>query len=63
MDLETIWYECSPYLYLAGGVATILKSDSRVGLVSGVLLIAAAATILRLRYVHRKDRKRDPGGW
>jgi uncharacterized membrane protein (UPF0136 family) len=63
MDLENIWYECSPYLYLAGGLATILKSDSRVGLVSGVLLVAAALTILRLRYVHRKDRRDDPGPW
>jgi len=59
MDLENLWYECSPYLYAAGGLATMLKSESRVGHVSGLLLIAAAVTILRLRYVHRKAHKRD----
>lgn len=59
MDIENMWYECSPYLYMGGGVITILKSDSRVGHVCGLLLVAAAVTILRLRYVHRKDRKRD----
>jgi uncharacterized membrane protein (UPF0136 family) len=56
MDLEGLWYECSPYLYLAGGILTFVKADSKVGVASGILLVAAAITILRLRYIHRKDR-------
>jgi hypothetical protein len=56
MDLEGTWYECSPYIYLAGGILTFVKAESRVGIASGILLVVAAVTILRLRYKHRKDR-------
>ena len=59
MDLETIWYEFSPYLYAVAGVASILSSGSTLRLVSGALLLAAAVTIFRLRWTYRRklDRK------
>lgn len=59
MDLETLWYEFSPYLYAVAGVASILSTRSTVGIVSGLLLLAASGTILRLRWNYRRklDRK------
>lgn len=61
MDLETVWYEFSPYVYAAAGLASVLSTHSTVGIVSGVLLIAAAATIFRLRWIYRRklDQKVD----
>jgi hypothetical protein len=59
MDLETCWYEFSPYLYVVVGLVSIFYATTAMGNVAGVLLIVAAATILRLRWVHRRaeDRK------
>ena len=59
MDLETIWHAFSPYPYVVVGLISLFYSTTAVGSVAGVLLIGAAATILRLRWVHRRteDRK------
>jgi hypothetical protein len=59
MDLETCWYEFSPYLYVVVGLISIFYATTAVGNVAGVLLIGAAVTIIRLRWVHRRaeDRK------
>jgi hypothetical protein len=55
MDLEQIWYEVFPYLYGIGGfVAIFLPGGSGLLRTSGVLLIAASITILRLRWVYRR---------
>ena len=54
MDIETTWYEFSPYIYALVGLATIAATDSRLSVCSGALLLVAAATILRLRWVHRR---------
>ncbi len=61
MDLETLWYEFSPYVYAIAGVLSILNLKSGLSITSGVLLLAASATILRLRWVHRRkmDQKTD----
>ena len=53
MDYETIWYEVSPYVYTAAGVITAYAADVRLGKLSGVLLLIAAATIIRLRWQNR----------
>ncbi|MGI9024021.1 MAG: hypothetical protein ACR2GP_00250 [Burkholderiaceae bacterium] len=55
MDLETLWYEISPYLYAVCGLF-LLSYGSASGLlkVSGILLIIAALTIVRLRWVYRR---------
>ena len=57
MDLETVWYEVSPYIYGIVGIAALLGTPSTMGIISGALLIAASATIVRLRWVHRRSRK------
>lgn len=54
MDLETIWYEISPYVYTISGVAALLAADARMGQWSGVLLLGAALTVIRLRWVNRR---------
>lgn len=54
MDLETLWYEFSPYVYAVAGIASVASTRSTVGIVSGVLLLAAAATIFRLRWTYRR---------
>jgi hypothetical protein len=61
MDIETLWYEFSPYVYAIAGVVSILNLKSGLSIVSGVLLLGASATILRLRWVHRRkmDQKID----
>lgn len=56
MDFEWLWYEFSPYLYtVVGSLAAF--SDSSIGSFSGVLLLAASGTVMRLRWVYR--RKED----
>jgi hypothetical protein len=54
MDLETIWYEVSPYVYTIGGVLALANADERIGQFSGVLLLIAALTVIRLRWVNRR---------
>ena len=55
MDLEQVWYEAFPYVYGAGGaVALLFQPGSFLLKVSGGLLIVAAVTILRLRWVYRR---------
>ncbi|MBK4736142.1 hypothetical protein [Noviherbaspirillum pedocola] len=54
MDLETCWYEVSPYMYIAGGTASIFYAEAPMARLPGLLLIAAAATIIRLRWRHRR---------
>ena len=59
MDLETLWYEFSPYVYAVAGVVSILNLKSGLSITSGILLLGASATILRLRWINRRrnDRK------
>ncbi len=56
MDFETLWYEAFPYLYGIGGiVAMFLPGGTGLLKGSGVLLIVASLTILRLRWVYRRQ--------
>jgi hypothetical protein len=57
MDLETLWYEALPYLYLVAGVASIIYAPSYLGRLSGGLLIVAALTILKMRRTYRRARE------
>lgn len=56
MDLETLWYEVSPYIYAIAGVLALISVDSRLSTFSGGLLILAALTVIRLRWSYRKQR-------
>jgi hypothetical protein len=56
MNIEPIWYEYSPYVYAAGGLVSISNYRSYVAIASGVMLLAAAGTILRMRWVYRKNK-------
>jgi hypothetical protein len=55
MSVKTIWYELSPYLYAATGVATIFNRGSWIGLLCGAILVAVSASILTLRWAHRHN--------
>ena len=56
MSLEDIWYESSPYIYLLAGIVALVWSEGRLATMSALLLLIAAATILRLRWVHRRGQ-------
>ena len=58
MDLETMWYEFSPYVYAIAGVMSILNLKSGLSITSGMLLLGAAVTILRLRWINRRENDR-----
>lgn len=55
MDLETIGYEFSPYLYAVFGFTALFYSPGSYLLKgSGILLMTAVLTILRLRWIYRR---------
>jgi hypothetical protein len=54
MDIETCWYEFSPYIYIVIGVLSIFYATTHVGRLSAGLLIIAALTIVRMRWTYRK---------
>lgn len=56
MDIEAIWYEYSPYIYLVVGAIVIFNVESRLGMASGSVLVATAAVIMRLRWRYRQNR-------
>lgn len=56
MKIEAIWYEYSPFVYAVAGILSVSNYGSYISVMSGILLVAAAATILRMRWVYRKNR-------
>lgn len=54
MDIETAWYEFSPYVYIAAGGAAIYFAEEPMARLPGLLLVAAALTIIRLRWSYRR---------
>ena len=54
MDIETWWYEVSPYLYIIVGMISLVFSSTYLAMLPGSLLIIAALTIIRMRWVHRR---------
>lgn len=54
MDIETCWYEFSPYCYIGTGIAAVYYASEPLGRLPGFLLIFAALTIIRLRWIHRR---------
>lgn len=57
MKLEELWYESSPYVYLAVGVLAAALADSALSYGSSALLLIAGATIVRMRWVYRQPPK------
>lgn len=60
-NLESLWYEISPYIYGITGVIAIFsasKAGNFIGIVSGILLLTAGATIVGMRYSFRTHRKK-----
>jgi hypothetical protein len=57
MDLEALWYEVSPYVYATGALVALVSPASKLSLFFGGLLLLAAGTVIRLRWVHRKNGK------
>lgn len=62
MLAERAWYESSPYLYaIAGVIATLHDPGPLLMNVSGMVLLAAATTIVGLRWIYRRDAKARQG--
>lgn len=63
MDIEAIWYEGSPYIYASVGLGSLSNYQSYIAIISGVVLLIASATILRMRWTYRRagaqQRERD----
>ncbi|MDO9103855.1 MAG: hypothetical protein Q7U57_02715 [Methylovulum sp.] len=54
--LESLWYEVSPYIYGISGIITILsasKTGNFIGVLSGILLLTAGATVVGMRFSYR----------
>jgi hypothetical protein len=60
MDIEVLWYEFSPFIYIAIGVASVIFSPSQLTVLCCGLLLIASSSIIRMRWVHR--RKLDTQG-
>lgn len=56
MSLEDIWYESSPYIYVIAGITVLASAEGSLAIASALLLLIAAGTILRLRWVHRRGQ-------
>lgn len=56
MRLPKLVYETYPYLYILGGVTTIIIERSTLAVTSGLTLIVAGALILLLRRNYRAIR-------
>ena len=54
MDLEVLWYEASPYIYILVGVIAMIYASSYLAMLPGALLIAAALTIIKMRRTYRR---------
>lgn len=62
MKIETAWYELSPYLFVASGIAANIYSPGSILLkTSGLLLFAVAITILGLRWIYRRQLIKSGG--
>jgi hypothetical protein len=54
MDIEAAWYEGSPYVYAAAGLGSLSNFHSYIAIISGVVLLIASATILKMRWTYRR---------
>jgi hypothetical protein len=54
MDIEAAWYEASPYVYAVAGFGSLTNYHSSIAIVSGVILLIAAGTILKMRWTYRR---------
>jgi hypothetical protein len=54
MDIEATWYEASPYAYAAAGFGSLSNYHSYIAIMSGVVLLIASATILKMRWTYRR---------
>jgi hypothetical protein len=54
MNLPTLWYEASPFLYALGGLGSVWGMDSELAFASGALLVLSATRVLVLRRRHRR---------
>ena len=59
MSVEATWYEASPYVYFVVGLASVLFSDSDLGLVFSALLLIASFAMLRLRRIYRSPDRQE----
>jgi hypothetical protein len=59
MDLETVWYEFSPYLYALAGLLVIDQIGTLFGVCLGMALLAGSVLVLGLRWLHRRTESRN----
>jgi len=58
-QLEPLWYEISPFVYLILGLGTIVLANY-LGVAFGVLLMTMALAILTLRWNYRSNQHSAP---
>ena len=60
--IESTWYETSPFVYAAVGVAAAMRwPDTMLMKASSMMLVVAALTIIGLRWIYRHDVvRREP---
>lgn len=58
MSVEAVWYEASPYLYLAVGLGSLLFCTSMLGFLFSAILVAVAVALLSARRVYRSPERR-----
>jgi hypothetical protein len=54
MNIEPIWYEGSPYVYAGVGAVSLSNYQSYIAIMSGVVLLTASVTIIRMRWTYRR---------
>ena len=57
MHAEAVWYEVSPYLYLAVGLTSLLFCTSTLGFLFSAILVAVAVAMLSARRVYRSPER------
>lgn len=57
MCVEAVWYEASPYLYLAVGLGSLLFCTSTLGFLFSAILVAVAVALLSARRVYRSPER------
>src|SRR5262245_24470201 len=62
MDLEFVWYEISPFVYVSAGGFFLGRADSMLPVLSSLLLITAGGTILFLRRSYALRMRQSESG-
>lgn len=54
-QIETLWYEIKPFVYVIVSLASFLSAENSVGMGSAALLLLTCMLILMMRSAHRRN--------